>query len=50
MVYDWRRRGKPHPAWIVGLVAITAVVVLRGPLSTAPGWLAFAESLGHIAG
>jgi hypothetical protein len=50
MVYDWRKRGKPHPAWIVGLVVITAVVVLRGPLSTTPGWIAFAESLGHIAG
>lgn len=50
MIYDWRRRGRPHPAWIVGLVVITGVVVLRGPLSETPGWIAFAESLGHIAG
>ena len=50
MIHDWRRRGRPHPAWIVGLVVITGVVLLRGPLSTTPGWLAFAESLGHIAG
>jgi hypothetical protein len=50
MIYDWRTRGRPHPAWITGLVVITAVVVLRGPLSTTPGWLHFAEQLGHIAG
>jgi hypothetical protein len=50
MVYDWRKRGRPHPAWIVGLVVITGVVVARGPLSATPGWIGFAESLGHIAG
>ncbi len=50
MVYDWRKRGRPHPAWIVGLVVITGVVVARGPISATSGWIAFAESLGHIAG
>ena len=50
MVYDWRTRGRPHPAWIVGLVVITAVVALRGPLSETSGWIAFAGSLAHIAG
>jgi hypothetical protein len=50
MVYDWRTRGRPHPAWVVGLVAITGVVVLRGPLSETHGWIAFAQSLAHIAG
>ena len=50
MIYDWRRRGRPHPAWIVGLVVISSVVLLRGPLSETRSWIAFAESLGHIAG
>ena len=50
IVYDWRKRGRAHPAWIVGLVVITVVVVARGPLSASPGWIAFAESLSHIAG
>ncbi|MDB5493556.1 MAG: hypothetical protein JWP86_893 [Phenylobacterium sp.] len=50
VVYDWRTRGRPHPAWLAGAAIITAVVVLRGPLSTTPGWIAFAESLAHIAG
>jgi hypothetical protein len=50
MVYDWRTRGRPHPAWIVGLVVISGVVVLRGPLSETTGWIAFAQSAAHIAG
>ncbi|MDB5441812.1 MAG: hypothetical protein JWP73_188 [Phenylobacterium sp.] len=50
VVYDWRTRGRPHPAWLAGAAIITAVVVLRGPLSTTPGWIGFAESLAHIAG
>lgn len=50
MIYDWRTRGRPHPAWIVGLAVITGVVVLRGPLSETPGWIAFAQSMSHIAG
>ena len=50
MIYDWRRRGRPHPAWIVGLVVISSVVLLRGPLSETRSWIAIADSLGHIAG
>jgi hypothetical protein len=49
-VYDWRTRGRPHPVWIIGAVVMTAAVLLRAPLAATPGWIAFAESLGHIAG
>jgi hypothetical protein len=48
MVHDWRTRGRPHPTWIMGAAVITAVVLLRGPLSATPGWLAIADSLAHI--
>jgi hypothetical protein len=29
---------------------ITAVILLRGPLSGTPAWLAFADAMAHIAG
>jgi hypothetical protein len=28
---------------------MTTVILLRGPLSGTPGWLAFADAMAHIA-
>jgi hypothetical protein len=50
MIYDWRTRGRPHPVWLIGAIVMTAVILLRGPLSTTPAWLAFADALAHIGG
>lgn len=50
IVYDWRTRGRPHPAWLAGAAIMTAVVVLRGPIGGTAAWLAFADALAHIAG
>jgi len=50
IVYDWRTRGRPHPAWLVGAAVMTAVVILRVPLSNTSAWLAFADFLAHFAG
>lgn len=50
MVYDWRTRGRPHPAWLTGAAVMTAVILLRGPVSGTSAWLGFAEFLAHIAG
>jgi hypothetical protein len=50
MVYDWRTRGRPHPIWIVGLVVITAVILLRGPFAGTPAFFAFADAMAHITG
>jgi hypothetical protein len=50
IVHDWRRHGRPHPAWIVGAVAMTAVALLRVPLATTAGWLAFAQFMAGFAG
>ena len=50
VVYDWRTRGRPHPAWLIGAAVMTAVILLRAPLSATPGFIAFAESMAHIAG
>jgi hypothetical protein len=50
IVYDWRRRGRPHPAWLVGGAIMTAVILLRGPIGGTAAWLAIADALAHIAG
>ena len=49
MIHDKRTRGAVHPAWIVGLTLSVAVILLKVPLSTTHGWLAFAEWTTHIA-
>jgi hypothetical protein len=50
MVYDWRTRGRPHPVWLIGAAVMTAVILLRGPLSGTPAWLSFADAMAHFGG
>lgn len=50
MVHDWRTRGRPHPAWIIGLTVLIGGAILRAPLSQTPAWLAFADWTTRIAG
>jgi hypothetical protein len=45
MAFDWRTRGRPHPAWLIGLVVAVTMQVLRGPISTTVPWLAIARGL-----
>ena len=32
MAHDWRTRGRPHRAWVIGAAVSTAVIVLRRPV------------------
>ena len=50
IIYDWRTRGRPHPVWLIGAAVMTAVILLRVPLSGMPAWRAFADALAHIGG
>ena len=50
LIYDWRTRGRPHPVWYIGLAVITAVVLLRVPISATPQWMEFADTMTHIGG
>lgn len=50
IVFDWRNRGKPHPAWVIGLAVLFVGQLLRAPVSATPAWLAFAEWTTRIAG
>jgi hypothetical protein len=50
MIHDRRTRGSVHPAWTIGLIGSVAVILLKVPLSTTVGWLAFADWTSRIAG
>lgn len=43
MIWDKRRNGKVHPAWIWGLAILVPVQLLRDPVSHTQAWLAFAD-------
>jgi len=50
LIYDIRTRGRPHPAYPVGLAVTALAVLLRPPLSHTHAWLAFADAFARIAG
>ena len=50
MVYDWRTRGRPHRAYVVGGAAVLAVQLLVVPLSTTPQWLGFVQQFERLRG
>ncbi len=45
MIHDWRTRGKPHPAWTIGLIALVGTELLRGPVASSQAWLHFTDWL-----
>ena len=50
ILYDWRTRGRPHSAWLIGAAVIVTALVVRAPLSDTGLWKGFAEASAHIAG
>ena len=50
MLFDWRARGRPHPAYLWGLGIVVAVQIVRGPIGHTQAWLAFADFLTRFAG
>jgi hypothetical protein len=50
VIYDWRTRGRPHPAYLIGGASIVAVQLLRGPISTTQWWYGIADSLARFGG
>ncbi len=49
MVYDWRSRGRPHPVYVYGGIALLAVKLLNWPLSTTAAWHSFAGGILAMA-
>ncbi|QXQ04942.1 hypothetical protein KX816_11610 [Sphingosinicellaceae bacterium] len=50
MIYDWRSRGRPHRAYVIGGAAVLAVQLLVVPLSMTPQWLGFVEQFERLRG
>lgn len=49
MVFDWRTRGRPHPVYIYGGIALLAVKFLNWPISTTAVWHSFAGGILAMA-
>ena len=45
IAYDWRTRGKPHPAYLIAGGLTLLLQLARMPLSVTPAWQAFAGQL-----
>jgi hypothetical protein len=45
MAYDWRERGRPHPAYLIAGAVLLFVQVIRVPLGYSPEWIAFTHFL-----
>jgi hypothetical protein len=49
MVHDWRTRGRPHPVYVYGGIALIAVKLLNWPISTTLFWHSFAGGILAMA-
>src|SRR2546429_3064198 len=49
MVFDWRTRGRPHPVYVYGGLALIAVKLLNWPISITPLWHSFAGGIMAMA-
>lgn len=50
IVYDWRTRGRPHPAYLVGGALLLANQLLAVPLSATATWMSIARSVRALSG
>ena len=49
IIYDWRTRGRPHPAYLLGGGIVLFTQVIRIPLSTTAAWHSIANGLIGLA-
>jgi hypothetical protein len=49
IVFDWRTRGRPHPVYVYGGIALVAVKLLNWPISATPLWHSFAGGILALA-
>lgn len=50
MAFDWRTRGRPHPAYLIGGAAYVALKVLQVPVSETQAWHAISGFILGLAG
>ena len=49
IVHDWRSRGRPHPVYVYGGIALVAVKLLNWPISTTAAWHSLAGGILAMA-
>jgi hypothetical protein len=49
MVFDWRTRGRPHPVYVYGGIALVTVKLLNWPISVTSSWHSFAGGILALA-
>ncbi|MET0677138.1 MAG: hypothetical protein ABW175_15175 [Bradyrhizobium sp.] len=49
IVFDWRTRGRPHPVYVYGGIALIAIKFLNWPISLTPLWHSFAGGILAMA-
>ena len=49
IIFDWRTRGRPHPVYVYGGIALVAVKLLNWPISTTSAWHSFAGEILALA-
>ena len=49
IVHDWRTRGRPHPVYVYGGIALIAVKILNWPISTTSAWHTLAGGILRLA-
>lgn len=49
IVHDWRTRGRPHQAYVIGGIALVAVKLLNLPISETHAWRALAGGILAMA-
>ena len=49
IVYDWRKRDRPHPAYLIGGPVVVILELIRAPLAETPLWQGLAQALGSFA-
>ena len=50
MIHDWRTRGRPHRAYVIGAVIMVVVQIIRVPVSRTQWWHAIADLLARSSG
>lgn len=50
IIYDWRTRGRPHPAYLVGGVILLCQQILVVPISATPAWMSVARAVESLTG
>ncbi|HYD44356.1 MAG TPA: hypothetical protein VEA79_03710 [Phenylobacterium sp.] len=50
MAYDWRTRGRPHPAYLIVGALFLVWMIVRLPLSGTDAWMSIARGVEGLAG